>query len=302
MAALMAEYVSATTYSSRILSSNDKSIYTEVEIDLRDSITVKVDDNQQIQPDELFALLRSLNLINDVFGVQKLTFENNLHRYEINLKTGVEPKDFITKFFAQPAMIGEKQLSSVTTRKMKDRIRNPITKVLLFEAPFQMPDEYILKTMKLFGNLQSNVIQHQKYRGTDIYNGVRSFNFKKIHNPIPTVIFVHGSKIKTRHEGQDRSAICSICKQRGHFRTECPELPKIQEMLDKDSSPEDPDPPEMRSWEQARKFIELSEIQKKEEQKKKEWERKEQERLKRLEEEEQHRRDMLSGMSRRPAP
>ena len=133
-------------------------------------------------------------------------------------------------------------------------------------------------------------------------NGVWSLNFIKIHNPIPTVIFVHGSKIKTRHEGQDRSAICSISKQRGHLRTECPELPKIQEMLDKDRSPEDPDPPEMRSWEQARKFIELREIQKKEEQKKKEWERKEQERLKRLEEKEQHRRDMLSRMSRRPAP
>ena len=92
MAALMAEYMSATTYSSRILSSNDKSIYTEVEIDLRDSITVKVNDNQQIQPDELFALLKSLNLINDVFGVQRLSFENNLYSYEITLKTGVDPQ------------------------------------------------------------------------------------------------------------------------------------------------------------------------------------------------------------------
>ena len=78
-------------------------------------------------------------------------------------------------------------------------------------------------------------------------------------------------------------------------------MPKIQEMIDKDRSPEDPNPPEVRSWEQARKYIEQREIQKKEEQKKKEWERKEQERLKRLDEEEQHRRDMLSRMSRRPA-
>ena len=201
MAVLMAEYMSASTYSSRILSSNDTSIYTEVEIDLRDSITVKVDDNQQIQPNELFALLRSLNLINDVFGVQRLTFENNLDHYEITLKTGIDPADFIRKFFAQPVMIGEKQLSLVTTRKMKDRIRNPITKVLSFEAPFQMPDEYIVQTMNQFGNLQSNVIQHHKYKGSDIYNGVRSLNFKKIRNPIPTVIFVHGNKIKTGHEG-----------------------------------------------------------------------------------------------------
>ena len=41
MAALVAEYMSATTYSSRILSSNDKSIYTEVEIDLRDPLQSK---------------------------------------------------------------------------------------------------------------------------------------------------------------------------------------------------------------------------------------------------------------------
>ena len=104
MAVLMAEYMSATTYSSRILSSNDKSIYNEVEIDLRDSIAVKVDFNQQIQPDELFALLRSLNLINDVFSTQRLTFENNLDRYEITLKTEIDPADFIRKFSAQPAM------------------------------------------------------------------------------------------------------------------------------------------------------------------------------------------------------
>ena len=194
----MVEYMSATTYSSRILSSNDKSIYTEVEIDLRDSITVKVNDNQQIQPDELYALLRSLNLINDVFGAQRPTFENNLYSYEITLKTGVDPKAFITKLFEQPAMIGEKQLSLVITRKMKDIIRNPITKVLLFEAPFQMSDEYILQTMNQFGDLQSNVIQQHKYRGTDFYNDVRSLNLKKIHNPIPLVLMATRSRLDTR--------------------------------------------------------------------------------------------------------
>ena len=115
------------------------------------------------------------------------------------------------------------------------------------------------------------------------------------------MIFVHGNNIKTKHEGQDRSAMCSICKQRGLFRTECPELPKIKEMLDKDRSPEDPEPPEMRSWEQARKYIGQRGMQKKEEQRKREWKRKEQERFKRLEEE-QHRRDMLSRMSRRLGP
>ena len=112
--------------------------------------------------------------------MQRLTFEKSLYRYEITLKTRVDPADFIRKFFAQPAMIGDKQISLVTTRKIKDRIRNPITKVLLFEAPFQMPDEYILQIMNQFGDLQSNVIQHHKYRGTDIYNGVHSLNFKKI--------------------------------------------------------------------------------------------------------------------------
>ena len=51
---------------------------------------------------------------------------------------------------------------------------------------------------------------------------MRSVNFMTIVNPIPTTIFVRGNRIKPKHEGQDRTPICGICKEKGHYRDECP--------------------------------------------------------------------------------
>ena len=54
---------------------------------------------------------------------------------------------------------------------MKDRNTRSIIKVLIFEAPFQLPDEYIYNVLSQYGELHSEVIQHHMHAGTDIYNG-----------------------------------------------------------------------------------------------------------------------------------
>ena len=55
-----------------------------------------------------------------------------------------------------------------------------------------------------------------------MYNGAKSINFKRIHTPIPTTLFIRGNRIKLKHEGQDREPVCRICKKKGHYRDKCP--------------------------------------------------------------------------------
>ena len=138
---------------------------------------------------------------------------------------------------------------------MKDKTIKEVTKVLPFEAPFQLPDEYKYNVLSQYGELFSNEITHYKYRGTDIYNGVRSVTVKEITKPIPTELFVRGNKIKNRHEYQDRSPVCSTCKVKGHYRDKCPDLQAVQDYVNQDKNEDDPNPPELKSWAAARRFV-----------------------------------------------
>ena len=222
-----------------------------------------------------------------------------IFQYEITLKKEVNPEDFKKQFLSpDPPQIEGKKLSIIESRCMKDRTIKEVTKVLLFEAPIQLPDEYIYNVLSQYGDLYSNEVTHYKYRGTDIYNGVRSMTFKEITKPIPTVLFVRGNKIKTRHEDQDRSPICSICKEKGHYRDTCPDLQAVQDYVNQDKTDDDPNPPEVRTWAAARRFVQERKKKQEEEAKKKEFQRKEEERLKKLEEAEQHRREMLMRRNR----
>ena len=53
-------------------------------------------------------------------------------------------------------------------------------------------------------------------------------------------------KIKTA------SPVCGICKTRGHFRLDCPQLPNLQRHVDLDQPPEDPSEDPIITWAQAR--------------------------------------------------
>ena len=61
------------------------------------------------------------------------------------------------------------------------------------------------------------------------------------------MLYVRGDKIKTRHDKQDRSSICAICMAKGHFRTDCPDLQVMKELMEKDRAPDDPEPSEVKS-------------------------------------------------------
>ena len=173
--AYMANYLSSTNanVSRRIMKQTDNAIYEELDIELKDTITIVVEDNAQIRPDQRCAYLYALDLKNAVFGVQKITQEKEKYYYEITLKKGTVMNDFKNKLFDKdrPPKIGGHLLNHKTTRTMKNRNTRSIIKVLIFEAPFQLPDEYIYNVLSQYGELHSEVIQHHMYAGTDIYNG-----------------------------------------------------------------------------------------------------------------------------------
>ena len=56
------------------------------------------------------------------------------------------------------------------------------------------------------------------------YNGIRSINFLSLNKPLPTTMYVQGNRIRLKHTGQDRTPICAICKNKGHYRSECPQI------------------------------------------------------------------------------
>ena len=142
--------------------------------------------------------------------------------YEITIKKETNPEELKKTINQQQVIIDGKTLAITPTRKLKDR-RNTITKVLIFEAPYELEDKHIITKLSPYGILQiKNKIFNHKYRGTEIYNGVRSVNFTTIVKPIPTTLFVRGNRLKLKHVGQDITPICGICKERGHYRNKCP--------------------------------------------------------------------------------
>ena len=194
--------------------------YTEVELDRENTITLTVQNNGRIRTEELFAYLDYLNLLQHTECIQRL--QELDQSYEITIKKETNPEEFKRTINQQQIIIEGKTLTITPTRKLKAIRRNPITKVLIFEAPYELEDKHIITKLSPYGILQTNKIFNHKYRGTEIYNGVRSVNFTTIVKPIPTTLFVRGNRLKLKHEGQDRTPICGICKERGHYRNDCP--------------------------------------------------------------------------------
>ena len=136
MQSYMAEYLSATRVERRILNTTDSQVYEELEIKLKETLTVTIQDNLPVRPDQLFAYLQALNLKHQCFGIQRKNITNHIHQSEITLKIDVNLEEFKKIFLSQdPPQCDGKRLSIVESRWMKDRTIKEVTKVLLFEAP-----------------------------------------------------------------------------------------------------------------------------------------------------------------------
>ena len=150
--------------------------------------------------------------------------------YEITVKQGHDALLFQREAFKQPFIIGGHEITLVQTRKLKDIIKSPTIRVQIYEAPYELQDRHILQKLAPYGIMAMNELFSHKYRGTDIYNGVRTATYTKITKPIPTVLFVRGNRIKIKYETQDRTPICGICRTKGHFQDDCPRLREVRNL------------------------------------------------------------------------
>ena len=73
----------------------------------------------------------------------------------------------------------------------------------IYEAAYELHDQHILQKLAPYGVMARNELFSHKYRGTNVYNWVRSATYTRIIKPIPTVLFVRGNKMKIKCETQD---------------------------------------------------------------------------------------------------
>ena len=124
----------------------------------------------------------------------------------------------------EPGLPGLETAVARKTKKYSDLIHweppAELTTVYIYEAPFELRDHYILETLAEYGDIMGGITRH-KFKDYDIYNGVRSVIFYGQPRNIPGTVYVHGNRVKVRYDSQDRTPVCSICKTKGHYKTDC---------------------------------------------------------------------------------
>ena len=101
-----------------------------------------------------------------------------------------------------------------------------LTTVYMYEVAEEIDDEPILETLAKYGEIVGGVTRH-RHKGYTIENGVRSVVFHGQPRNIPGTIWVHGNKLKVRYDSQDRTPVCSVCKNKGHYKTECEKTKEV---------------------------------------------------------------------------
>ena len=170
------------------------SIWEEISYPRPNTFSIKSVPNT-ITQDQLAVLLQTLGLVNWVAMIQRVN-NVNATRLEISLKPMYKVDEFKRTFISTDVQIKGNKLVLDDPIPLKDYVTTPITKVLIFKAPYEVPDVHILAKLQSYGTLQTNQVYSHKIRGFEILNGIKSVNFKKIIKPIPTVLYVKGNKIK----------------------------------------------------------------------------------------------------------
>lgn len=198
--------------------------YEEIIIARKKTITFAT-DNKNIKPVEVLTYLQGLNYLECVECFQTIMKEN-LILYEITCKSEVLRSD-MEKKLNRKMCINNIVLNQVDNRELKDIIKKPLITVVIYEAPHELEDIHIINKLKTYGEIKGEVSRH-KIRGTNILNGNRSIDFTTINESIPTTLHIKGNKIKIKYPGQDRTPICSFCRQKGHYKLICEKYLKLQ--------------------------------------------------------------------------
>lgn len=176
----------------------------------------------QIPLDAIMKYFEQIKIVNDIKCI------NNIAKNDKETVLEITFKDFATQFADKIEETKMKyqnlNFTQLDNRQLKDVKIQPLIRVMIYEAPYELENQHIYNKLRMYGEVADQLIYMHKYKDTGILNGVRSMTFLKINKPIPTTLFVKGNLIKLRHNGQDRTPFCTICKTKGHYRLECPGL------------------------------------------------------------------------------
>ena len=202
--------------------------FQEISIERTKTLTYGVED-LNLRAEEFLSYITTLKLAHHVACIQKFTV-GNITMLEVTCETPFNKDQLQKKIFEARIMFNNQPLKEYSNRELKAIQKVPVIKVMIFEAPFELDSFYIRQKLQYYRKLKDQEVYRHKYRGLEIYNGIRSINFLSLNKPLPTTIYVQGNRIKLKHIGQDRSPICAICKVKGHYRTECPKIQDHKDM------------------------------------------------------------------------
>ena len=200
----------------------------EVTIERTKTLTYGIEDNT-VRAEEFLAYITTLKLQHHIACVQKFIV-GSLTMLEVTCQTPYNKDQLREKIFEARITFNGQILKEYSNKDLKVLQKTPVIKVMIFEAPFELDNFHIRQKLAYYGKLKDQEVYQHKFKGLDIYNGIRSINFLSLNKPLPTTIYVQGNRIRLKHTGQDRTPICVICKVKGHYRTECPQIQNHEDM------------------------------------------------------------------------
>ena len=156
------------------------------EVDRTKTLTLKTSNGKNVPIDRLFAFLSNLDILDKVECIQKLTIQSD-QIHEITTKPTDDRTTILNVLNQQPIRIEDTILTITDNRTLRDFVKIPLIKVLIFEAPYELADQHILHKLMLYGELQEYMVYNHKYRGTIV---------------IVLLFYVHGKHLRSCRDGQ----------------------------------------------------------------------------------------------------
>ena len=113
------------------------------------SVPEKIDQNQ------LAIVMKTLGLADQVAMIQRVNYANTT-RLEVSLKSGHSISDMKRKINSSYIEINGNHISVDEPCPYKDLIKTTLTKALIFEAPYELLDKYLLQKLAPYGHLHTN--------------------------------------------------------------------------------------------------------------------------------------------------